>query len=450
MTTAQLPPFNLRVTYPWMYPDAVFAAKFEDEGEYWLDAAGGPLSASSLISTTRSSGIILPDAAGVYQVLGNDVLPHTSRGLYANGQATNDSTNYNAAPPEPVEPTAAASFNSATSSWNVSVSEGDSNALFGIVDKEADLRSAGFGGLIDAGVMNGLVYEIDNRLGAVIASMNAFGQTGADFALAHRVSAMVWGSGAARVTTTQNVWGYPGEGDEAPATPIQNGAFTLNSTPTFRFMSFISDNGGRAFRVRAEPGARVWFILNKLEIDRGFNTPFIVTSGSEAVLLASDIRAIQGTRPSNGQPEPFPGWEAAGLDDGFTFLLRHEGRFRAASNRRLAGINGSSGFTRIETASNGLQFRVVGNDGVDNASRANGDLSGGPMLSAFTMLSDGSVSLTRSGVGTVNTRTIPYPVSPETLSVGATIGINPWSDWIEELQICPPLSDAQLLEWVNA
>lgn len=40
--------FQLKVVYPWMHPEAVLAAKFTDEGEYWLDDAGDPLASSSM------------------------------------------------------------------------------------------------------------------------------------------------------------------------------------------------------------------------------------------------------------------------------------------------------------------------------------------------------------------------------------------------------------------
>jgi hypothetical protein len=405
-------------------PLAVYADDYT-RGLHWRRQGGNTTPAGQL-AVTRASGIFLPDSAGAVRTLGNNALPRTDRGLYANGQVASKTTARNNNLPALVTPTDSASFVAATSGIGVLSASTVAGALYGIVDLTAEVEAAG----LAEPVGNGRVFCIDNTAGASNAQVLFSGAVGNTNG--HTVQVFVKGTG-------NMAYGLSSGFGPTFSVPADWTRLSKQQTPVA---------GTNVFGLYAAPGAVVYFILFAMAETSFLPDPVLLSPSY--TLFASDIRAVQGIRPSNGQPEPFPGWEAAGLDDGFTFLLRHEGRFRAASNRRLAGINGSSGFTRIETSSNGLQFRVAGSDGTNNSIRANGDIAGGPMLSAFTMLSDGSVSLARSGVGIVSSGTIPYPVSPETLSVGATISINPWNDWIYELQVCKPLSNAELLAWVNA
>lgn len=418
----------------WAHPLAVYADDYE-RGEYWRKQ-GSFLTPAQQLAVTRSSGIILPNSGGVYQPLGNNVLPRTDRGLYANGQVTNlllRSQEFNDGFWNKANLTVAANA--------ISAPDGTITAdrLIESADGANTNHQISLGSSLSftAGVTYTLsVFAKENgrtlRLGFPSAAF-----AGGPLAYFDLVSGTVLSGGpSAQIESFSNGWYRCSYRAEA------------TSTVSNSFLTIAPASGStRDYIGNGLSGIFVW----GAQLETGsFAGPYTPTTTAAATLLASDIRAVQGTRPSNGQPEPFHGWEAAGLDDGFTFLIRHEGRFRGASNRRLAGINGSSGFTRIETASSGMQFRVVGNDGTNNGNLPNGDIAGAPMRSAFTMLSDGSVSLARSGVGTVNSGTIPYPVAPQTLSVGSTIGINPWNDWLYELQICPPLSDAELLAWVNA
>lgn len=346
MTTAQLPPFNLRVIYPWMYPDAVFAAKFEDEGEYWLDAAGGPLAASSLISTTRSSGIILPDSAGVYQTLGVNTLPRTDRGLYANGQFIQSAANWNAPANETV------------------------------------------------------------TLG-----------TGT-FTLA------VWGAGSVAVAAgTAAGTGFGPASAASPVTFTLSGAGTVSLTVTGSPSHVSLTNTGFAPPAPQPPGT----------------------------ILASDIRTVEGVRPSNGQAEPFPGWEAAGLDNGFTILIELEMRVRNTATRRPLVFAGGTGAFRLETGTAGTGFRVYSSDGtLAGHTNFQVGLTGGPSRAAVRV--QGSETATaRPGYDSVKKAVRGFVQQPQSLFIGNQPSLAaPWNDWLYGLQICPPLSDAQLLEWVNA
>lgn len=344
MTIAQLPPFDLRVVYPWMQPDAIFTAHFA-QGQYWLDDAKGPIAASSLLTTTRSSNIALPDSADVFQTLGNNVLPRTDRGLYANGQFVQSAANWNAPANETI--------------------------------------SLGTG----------------------------------TFTLT------VWGSGSIAVaagTATGSGFGAASEG--SPVTFALSGAGTVSLTVT---------------------GSPDYVSVT--------NTAFAPPAANPAgPVFASDIRAVQGTRPSNAQPEPFPGWEAAGLDDGFSVLVDFENRFVNAITRDLITFSAEGGnVVRINTPSTGVGLRTA-------VPGATASFPGGMVdrrsKVALRVLGSGAISMAQQGFGSLETRSGTFDVSTlNRVSVGNTPSvISSWNDWIYGLQICPPLSDAALLEWVNA
>jgi hypothetical protein len=67
----------------WWHEEALLACDFLN-GRFMR--GGAEMAAADLLSTTRSSGINLPDAEGVFQPLGNNVVPRSGRGLWAHGQ----------------------------------------------------------------------------------------------------------------------------------------------------------------------------------------------------------------------------------------------------------------------------------------------------------------------------------------------------------------------------
>lgn len=216
----------------WLLPDAIWAANFE-LGQYWRKG-GGLLPAASLLTTTRSSVINLPDSAGVFQTLGNNTLPRTDRGLYANGQFVQSAANWNAPANETI--------------------------------------SLGTG----------------------------------TFTLA------VWGSGSIAVaagTATGSGFGSASEG--SPVTFALSGAGTVSITVT---------------------GSPDYVSVT--------NTSFAPpASNPPGTVLASDIRAVQGTRPSNSNPEPFPGWEVEGLDEKYKMTVSvNIDRLNSSVARTIAAI----------------------------------------------------------------------------------------------------------------
>lgn len=218
----------------WWHPQAHLALDFR-AGRYMRNE--GELAAESVLSVTRSSQIRLSGAAGVFETIDSNLLPRTSRGLYANGQFVQSAVN-----------------------WNAPANE---------------TMSLGAG----------------------------------TFTLA------VWGSGSVAVaagTATGSGFGSASEG--APVTFTISGAGTVGLTVT---------------------GSPEYVSVT--------NTAFAPpASNPPGTVFASDIAAMPGARPSNGQPEPFAGWEAAGLDGGFECAARVViDRLNAASARTVcaAGID---------------------------------------------------------------------------------------------------------------
>lgn len=70
----------------WWHKDALLACDFRD-GRFMR--GGTELTAAYLFTTTRASGISLPDNADILQTLGINTLPQTTRGLFPNDQVTN-------------------------------------------------------------------------------------------------------------------------------------------------------------------------------------------------------------------------------------------------------------------------------------------------------------------------------------------------------------------------
>lgn len=329
----------------WVAPEAVWASNFE-LGRYWRSGAG-LRPATSVLATTRSSGINLPNTAGEYQSLGNNVLPRTDRGLYANGQFVQSAVNWDAPANETI--------------------------------------SLGTG----------------------------------TFTLA------VWGGGSIAVAAgTAAGSGFGTATDGSPVTFTISGAGTVSLTVT---------------------GSPEYVSVT----NTSFAPPAPQPTGT---VLASDIRAVQGVRPSDSQAEPFAGWEAAGLDDGVTILLDFENRMRQASARQVVSLRDASNavVAILDTSSTGSGFRLTAGGGSDTFP---GSQTGGRSRAACRVMPDGAFALAQEGQGSVTTGTKASPInlaSATRLTVGNGPALGqPWNDWIYGLQICKPLSDAELLAWVN-
>lgn len=382
-----------------------------EKGEFRLGGFVGQ--EGNILSVTRSSGIILPNKAGVMQSLDNNTLPRTDRGLYANEQRTNKCRNFNA---NPTDLTGMAKA-------------GNAAATLTLVDDTAELAAAG----LDDICTSGMVFKLDNSFGGATTSYvylpGYCGNTNP-----HTMSVYMRATSSARIvlsTSGGTRWSVP-------------------AIYTRRSATVTPANATQQLVIEVAAGGIVWFILNQLE-EGSFASPPIVTAGAPATRLASDIRAVQGTRPSNGQPEPFPGWEAAGLDGGFTVLFDIEARPRQASARRPIIFSGGTGAFRVETDNSGAGFRVYSSDGsLDGTNNFPGGL--GETRRRFAVRAQGTTITTAgSGVGSANNETRGFIQQPTQLNIGNQPElVAPWNDWIYGVQICPPLSDAELLAWVNA
>lgn len=421
MGIATLPAFDLRGTFPWMHPAAVLATRFESDlsgpDEYWLDAAGGPLAATSLLSISRSSPIILRDKAGIYQVRGTNEFPRTDAGLLCNGQYTRLNTDQNF---NPTDTTGLVSRNSAAldivarSSWPSSVEAAFVSSPLRDLTVTSALRVTCPGSVVNEGVtfFGTLPMNTDG-----IASAFVFVESGA--------TPLIGLSATAQVLSGQEVL----DGFERTINPVASSAA--------RAMAIATNHNVAA------AASVFWVVLADLKAGT-FATPPI--AHPTTTTLASDIRTIQGVRPSNGQPEPFPGWEAAGLDAGFTILIDLENRFRNAATRRFLAFSGGSGGFRIETTTSGTQFRVYSSD--TTLSGLTGFPGGqrGARSRAAVRAQGTTITTAQQGSGSVNSDTRGFIQYPQELLIG---GSPEWNDLGYGLQICPPLPDAELLAWTN-
>jgi len=221
---------------------------------YWQGATLPAV--TDMLTTARSSTHLLANASGVYQSFGNNVLArNTGVGAYIGMSLSNICANYNAAP----------------QLTNVA-KEGDANAVLTIVDQSTELNSAGFGN-----ICNGNAYKLDNSLG----STNAWALiAGTQSNTIDKCTQMVvaWGSG--QFFTQVNAGGGGGS----------IGNTTLTSVPTLYSGIPSVATAIAGMRVCARPGAILYFVLNQYGV-ASFAAPPIITNGSSATRLASDVTA---------------------------------------------------------------------------------------------------------------------------------------------------------------
>lgn len=235
----------------------------------------------------------------------------------------------------------------------------------------------------------------------------------------------VWGSGSVAVaagTATGSGFGSASEG--SPVTFTISGAGTVGLTVTGS-PEYVS-------------------VTNTAFAPPAPNPP--------GTILASDVRAVQGVRPSDGEPEPFPGWEAAGLDGNFTLLVDADVRARGATARTLVQLNTvlNGHFVRFEMSAGGaFRARVAGADG-STPLEVPGDIANGRTRLALRLVGT-AAARAQKGSSTVLTNSVSALTPMQRFFIGNNAGqVQPWNDWIYSAQICKPLPDAELLAWVNA
>lgn len=408
----------------WWHPEAHLALDFR-AGRYMR--SGLVLPEETLLSVTRSSGIWLPDAAGMFHPLGNNVLPRTDRGLCANGQIP--ALNANGSNPQ----SATGWTNAGTPVIENAPDEGIFRPVyFSSPGSNSHRRINGLGSLA-AGVTYGVKIRYDNNAPNPASQVRVTVQN----STASQFTLLTGGFGSIAKSGTDTfgiitIVRQDASGADLLISPASNGTCNI----------------GIGTGIEDDSQVRI------LGVD-ATNTPFVpdawVSTASPApTLLASDIRVVQGTRPSNGQPEPFPGWEAAGLDNGFTVLMDLESRPRNPNGRRAVFFVADAGENCVmETNNAGGNLRLNVGTTLDNSFP--GGQVGERTRAAFRLMADGSKALAQQGSGTANgTPTNSFGTMSQIIAGNQNSLTSPWNDWVYELQVCKPLTNEQLLAWVNA
>lgn len=408
MTIVQLPSFDLRVIYDWMRPEAVMAARLTGATpQCWLDAAKGPIAAGSLFSTTRASGINLPNTAGVYQSIGVNELPRTDRGLNGNGQIAAFNVNGN----NPQSGTGWATT-------GTTVTPAPHEDIFHPVYVPSN------GGVNDRhGTSATLVFD-----GSTTVAVKIRYDTGQD------------DSGLVNAVLGSGVNGLA-RGPRGEAVSLSQ-SVTLVSQSLKHMNLLWTPMATSAGNARVGPYAdQIGKDIKLLGIDitDQITDAWVSTSSPAPTLLASDIRAMQGIRPSNSQPEPFAGWEAAGLDDGFAGnTIVTIDRLNAAAPRFIAGAGvDADNLTKLIFDTDNRFKLVVRKSGVDEVALQTGAVASTGDKTIEWQAKPGDYGIDATGVaGDTDTSAETLPEGVTTLRVGSDFGVlNPFNGWIKELQI---------------
>lgn len=390
----------------WWHPQARLALDFRN-GRYMR--GGAEIGAGALLAVTRSSGIVIPNAAGVFQTIGNNALPRTDRGLYANGQIA--ALNANGNNPQ---------------------------------------SATGWGNQGSPTLVNGPIEGIFSTL-YVSGSGTARRQTaiitvGGAVTLAAKVS---YGPGtdpsASAVivlSTPGGNWVFSGAPGALTATQTGSGSVTIVRNDAGEFWFLHTTSGAGDVRVGLGSGDATKDIkLRGIDVTQtGFVPDAWISDASPApTLLASDIRAVQGVRPSNGQDEPFAGWGAAGLDaacGGIAKVLI--GRLSAVSARFITGAGVDAGnLWRVVFDTDNRFKMILRKSGSDVLTLQSGVVSTLGPKEVVWQAKPGDYALDATDVaGATSASSEALPAGPTTLRIGSSFSAaTPFNGWIEELQI---------------
>jgi hypothetical protein len=391
----------------WVTPGSVWTSVFSDNRYYRKQ--GGIITADNQLVTTRSSPIILPDSAGAYQSFGSNTLPRTDRGLYANGQIA--ALNANGNNPQ---------------------------------------SATGWGNQGSPTLVNGPVEGIFSTL-YVSGSGTARRQTaiitvGGAVTLAAKVS---YGPGtdpsASAVivlSTPGGNWVFSGAPGALVATQTGGGSVTIVRNDAGEFWLLHTTSGAGDVRVGLGSGDATKDIkLRGIDVTQtGFVPDAWISDASPApILLASDIRAVRGARPSNGQDEPFAGWEAAGLDaacGGIAKVLI--GRLSAGSARFItgAGVDAGNLWRLIFDTDNRFKL-IVRKSGSDVLTLQTGVAGSVGLYTVDARAKPGDYALTATGLSSATSASAEtLPSGATTLRVGSNFALaNPFNGWIEKLEV---------------
>lgn len=397
---------------PWVNPDAVWASNFE-LGQYWRSGAG-LLPATSVLTTTRASGINLPNTAGVYQTLGVNTLPRTDRGLYANGQV--GALNENGNNPQ-----------SATGWSNTTATATNGPTIGGFFQSSYVASNGNAGGGRNAAglsVESGKTYAI-----------KAFFSAGLNDSGEISLLAQLAPGTISRIT-----------GVRGAATVVVQSAGTIvivSQSATHIFALWTPNSTLTTALVRVGPNsdtATKDILLWGIDVTETAFVPtaWVSTSSPAPTLLASDIRAVQGIRPDTN-PEPFPGWEAAGLDDAFggkTIVTID--RLNAAEPRFITGAGvDADNITKLIFDTDNRFKLIVRKSGVDEVALQTGAVASTGDKIIEWQAKPGDYGIDATGVaGDTDSDAETLPTGATTLRIGSDFGaLNPFNGWIKELQI---------------
>ncbi|MBX3447499.1 MAG: hypothetical protein KF765_12165 [Parvibaculaceae bacterium] len=413
----------------WWHPRAIAAYDFE-KGRSFL--RGVPRKDNDVLAVTRSSGIILPNAAGAMQTLGNNTLPRSDRGLYANGQIANlclysdtfsdawwDKTNL--------------TVGSKTDGFTLLTAQAASNVTpvlrrsSGSIVANTGLRAAG----LVVRPTNWTRFQFGFSSG-----LNASAESGAlaifELSGAGSVVGALAGAAVRRLTLTDYlIWVWTTA--MAGSTTTQRFSFAMvNPTIEMPSSSGIVFNPAGTETVYVRDA----FAGNGL----GFAPEAAIrTEGSTATLLASDILGVQGTRPSNGQPEPFAGWEAAGLDAAHRGVVNVEiDRLSAPTVRFIAGAGAdASNLWRLVFDTDNRFKLIVRKSGSDVLTLQSGVVATTGLKKVEWRAKPGGYAVDATGVaGTTSASSETLPGAATTLRVGSNFSVaNPFNGRIANLQL---------------
>lgn len=191
---------------------------------------------------------------------------------------------------EPASTNLSANFNAKPTSTSGVTKGGDAASTLTVVSDEAELRVAGFGTLIDEGVMNGNVFKLDNSAGTTFAF--AFVNSGAVNTNVHSCS--VFARNSSNVDASMSGTGAWGT------------VVTIPKNTGYARYSFSSapPNTGPSNRLQlgCDAGAVLYFILNQIEELSSPSSPIITAgtsvsrSGPEKIELNSSVPKLSGNQ----------------------------------------------------------------------------------------------------------------------------------------------------------
>lgn len=389
----------------WWHKDALLACDFR-EGRFVR--GGTELAAEHLFTTTRASAISLPDDEGILQTLGINTLPQTTRGLFPNHQVTN-SIRYS----EDLTP----------ANWTkdaVTISPLHYRYLSKIIETETNATH----GLrvsssipIEEGEVRRVSLDV-KAAGRSVITLSAYSSFSTGTTL--------------RVNLTDG--SFTG-GTNAKVTPLGDGIFRIETS------GVGTANGTASVVIRIGDAPYMGdgvsgLLISRVQMNAGDYFPLYVPTPTNAVAttLASDIRL-----------------PAVGMGDGFTVLMDCENKFvRAGTRDAFALLVGTSSHLRINTASNGGGLRAS-TPGSGSISFPGGQVGRRSRI-ACRVLGNGAMAMAQQGAATLAMGSGSPDIGAATrIMLGNTSALTtPWNDWIYGLQICKPISDQEMLDWVNA